>query len=308
MKLPSNISEEIINAIADGKVDLSLRYRYEIVDDETKDRDAYASTLRTTLGYRTAPIRGFTGYLEFENVSVVGDDRAYNDGVNGVTSRGTVVDSETTEVNQAYIRYEDGLIPDTTITLGRQQIIYGNARFIGNVGWRQNHQTFDAVKIDNTSIENLSLSYSYIANANTIRGGNSQMNTHAFNGVYDFEKYGKLEAYTYLIDFDAAGSAANSRATFGARFSGSYKLEDFPVDPVYAVEYASQSDYGDNPNDVSASYYLVEGGVNGKVSPSSPVSKPSKVSLPPINSSPPWPPVTNSMAGPISSFPLQTRV
>ena len=254
-------SDDIIDALTDGDVDVSLRYRYEFVDEDGKDLDAHASTLRTTLGYRTKPLHGVSAYLQFENTSVIGDDTAYASGANGVTSRPTVLDAESTEVNQVYIRYDGDLIPDTVITAGRQQIIYGNARFVGNVGWRQNHQTFDGVKIDNKSIDNLTLSYSYIANANNIRGGNAGMNTHIGNGVYEFEGYGKLEGYAYLIDYEDKGSFGNSRATLGARFSGAYTATELPVTPIYDAEYASQSDYGDNPNEVSSDYYVVEGGV-----------------------------------------------
>src|SRR3546814_14399570 len=54
-----------------------------------------------------------------------------------------VADPDNIELNRAAIGYmKDG----RGITVGRQRIIHDKARWVGNVGWRQNEQTFDAVR------------------------------------------------------------------------------------------------------------------------------------------------------------------
>ena len=73
------------------------------------------------------------------NVSALVDDYApENEGYS------VVADPEGAEVNQYGLRY-DG-VPGLAATLGRSKLILDNARWVGNVGWRQNEQTFDAVR------------------------------------------------------------------------------------------------------------------------------------------------------------------
>ena len=69
-----------MTALSGGKSSLELRLRAEQVDDSGKKETANATSLRTVLGYKTADYQGFTGLVEFENVSDFGQDD-YNDGV-----------------------------------------------------------------------------------------------------------------------------------------------------------------------------------------------------------------------------------
>ena len=46
-------------------------------------------------------------------------------------------------------------IPDTPLKVGRQRIILDNARFVGNVGFRQLEQTFDAARIENIDADRI---------------------------------------------------------------------------------------------------------------------------------------------------------
>jgi hypothetical protein len=65
-------------------------------------------------------------------------------------NRDVVADPEGTEVNQVWVGYEKY---DTNVKFGRQTFTLDNHRFIGNVIWRQNEQTYDAVSLVNNSIE-----------------------------------------------------------------------------------------------------------------------------------------------------------
>ena len=133
-----------VTAITSGQAHLDFRYRYEQVDQQGFDVDAYASTLRTRLNYTTAEWQGLTAMLEAANVVVLGQYDLYNSTTNGATSRPVVADPEYTEINQAWLQYRRGSF---TGIGGRQVINLDNQRFVGNVAWRQNDQTYDAVTL-----------------------------------------------------------------------------------------------------------------------------------------------------------------
>ncbi|MCP3958760.1 MAG: hypothetical protein GY719_12980 [bacterium] len=82
---------------------MSFRYRYEDVTDDAvvSGKSAGVSTLRTVVGNKSLPYKGWSAYLEAENVFVVGDDDYRNLGAahlsNGVTNRPVVADPALTE-------------------------------------------------------------------------------------------------------------------------------------------------------------------------------------------------------------------
>ncbi len=261
--------DAFIDALTGGKVSFSARARYENVNQDNALEDADAFTLRTTLGYKTGAFHGFSGFIEFEDVSHLGPDDFNAAGTNGEPGYSIVADPEGTEVNQAYLAYDAF---DTTFKFGRQIITYRDApfhRFIGTVGWRQNWQTFDAFSIVNKSLPNTTLSYAYLDKVQTIFGedgnlaplmvedGEIEMDSHLFNAQYSGLPIGNLEGYAYLLDYeDSLDDSAYSRATYGARLSGAQPLnEAFKV--VYTAEYATQDDYADGEMD-QQDYYLLE--------------------------------------------------
>ena len=140
---------DLVSALTGGKAHLDFRYRYEQVDQQGFDVDAYASTLRTRLNYTTAEWQGLTAMLEAANVVVLGQYSLFNSTTNGATSRPVVADPEYTEINQAWLQYKLG---EFTGIGGRQVINLDNQRFVGNVAWRQNDQTYDAVTLKVGSI------------------------------------------------------------------------------------------------------------------------------------------------------------
>lgn len=251
---------DVWNALAGGKPTLDARYRFEWVNQDGLPKDAKASTLRTRLGYGTLPYVGVSAFLEFENVTVVGRE-SYNDTVNRRTAYPVVADPEATEVNQAFLNAQ--LPFESGARLGRQRIILDNQRFVGPVGFRQNEQTFDAVTLTNGALGDLDLQYSYIWNVNRVFGddspvGDSESNTHLIHAAYP-TPLGRLSAYSYLIDLDLPQLRAQSNQTYGLRLAGKQPLAD-GLDGLYAVEYARQLDYGDNPGDFGLNYYLIEPG------------------------------------------------
>lgn len=250
-------------ALTGGKVNLDMRYRYENVDEDTPLRQtAKASTLRTRLGYTTGSFYDLSAMLEAENITVIGDEH-YDNGIvpGGKAQYSKVLDPATTEINQAYLGFAG--LSGTVMNLGRQRIVLDNQRFIGNVGWRQNEQTFDAFSLVNKSLADTTLTYAYLDNVNRVTGdddpkGDARMNSHVLNAGYAGLGIGTLTGYGYLLDYDTINKTKSTQ-TWGLRFNGGTPLSD-SVKLLYTAEYARQSDYADNPVSYHVTYLLGEFG------------------------------------------------
>lgn len=238
-----------------GQPRLTLRYRYEdVADDGVGDKHARASTLRTVVGYRTLTWKGWSFSVEVEDVTSVGNDLYNNAGAgdlnNGVRDRPVVADPKGTEINQAHLQFDFG---SSTLRLGRQEIAIGDERFVGNVGWRQNHQSFDGLTFADTSLGNWSLSYSFVDNVDRSNGSNHRMATHLFNATADAGTIGTVTLYAYLLDYDDVENLTISSQTYGAELSGGYTVSG-KVSLLYELEHAEQRDFADNSSRLSAGY------------------------------------------------------
>lgn len=243
----------VTEAIKGGEVSADFRLRMETVTQDNALNDANALTLRSRLGYRTADYKGLTGFMEFENITALNDDYEPIP-TNPAKTESVVADPEGTEVNQLYLKYISG---GHAITAGRQRVILDNARFVGNVGWRQNEQTFDAIVFTVDSVADTSLVYAYVDKVNTILGGEYDTSAYIFNASYSGLTAGKITGYSYVIELDDTPAASNS--TLGLRFSGAAEVAQAKV--KYTLEYAKQSDYADGTN-IDAQYLLAELGAD----------------------------------------------
>ncbi len=263
---PDQFFSRFGDAVAAGKPIFSVRMRYEDVEQAgLLNRDGDAFTTRTVLGYETGTINGLTGILEFEDVRAISDNNDYNDGVNGRTAFPAILDPESTEVNRAQLAYTG--LPGTIFTAGRQRLIIDNERFVGNVGWRQNEQTYDGLRLENMSLPNTTLSYTYVTRVNRFLSddnplGNFKGDTHLANIGYDVKlggfNWGKASAYAYLLDLENA--PALSTQTYGARFAGAHPITH-KWKALYGAEYAHQTDYQRNLLNFSNDYMMAELGL-----------------------------------------------
>ncbi|MDX1679456.1 MAG: hypothetical protein R3242_01885 [Akkermansiaceae bacterium] len=234
---------------------INIRARFEYGDLAAPGLErATAWTLRERIGFSTRDFNGFSALLEGEFLQYAG---AYDSAPSAFTSQTTkpnplaprtqINDPETNELNRAHLDYQT---KNTTFRAGRQRIILDNAAFVGNVGWRQNEQTYDAFSIANASIPDLTLFYAYANRANRIFGSdatgalrNFAGDIHLIHGSYDGLGETKITAYSYLMDFDetAANSGYISNNTYGIIAAG-------PVGPLkYHAEFAYQTDTGSSP-------------------------------------------------------------
>jgi hypothetical protein len=267
-KLPAAQSAETLEAaITGGKMSLDMRYRYEFVDDKKPAPQvplaAHASTLRTRLGYATALFEGIGAAVEMENITVLGDEH-YNSTVNGLTQYATVSDPKGTEINQAYLSYAG--LGDTLAKFGRQRLTLDNHRWIGNVGWRQNEQTYDGLSVVNTSLPDTRVTYANLYGINRVFGttstaGRYSADANLLNVAYSGLGMGTLVGYGYWLDLSSAPT--QSSRTLGVRFSGKQSAAE-GLDALYAVEFARQHSYAGNPASFNLDYRLAELGATAK--------------------------------------------
>ena len=253
----------LAEAIMGGTASVDFRYRLETVEQGGFAEDALASTLRTKLKYSTGSWNDFSAVLEFDNVTQLGGGD-YNSTVNGKGAFPVIADPLITEVNQFHLAYSG--IENTTLLAGRVALNLNNQRFVGTVGWRQNDQTWDMVGGITSPMEDLKLTYGYVWNVNRIFGddhpfGDLDTNTHIFNAEYTGFELGKVTAYGLLVDLNDAPVFGLSSQTYGIRFDGKQDMGDQGMSLLYEAEFAAQSDYQDNPNSFSASYYHLAGGI-----------------------------------------------
>lgn len=248
-------SELLTDALTEGQWGLDFRYRIELVDEDSFSEDAEASTLRTRLHYRTGEWRGLEAFVEFSDVRHVGLDD-FNAGAGATPARvhfPVVADPEDTRLNQAWLQFR----PTESIALraGRQRIKLDNDRFVGNVGWRQNEQTYDSASLE-WHQDRWRLFYGYVAQANRIfdsnvPAGKHDHDTHLINVSVDLDPDHKLTGYLYQIEDEDQQNQSNR--TFGARYVGKKSMGDERA-LSWLAEFARQSDTGDNPVDYSANY------------------------------------------------------
>lgn len=238
-----------------------IRYRLELVDQDGLAEQAAASTLRVKAGVRTAEWHGFSAVVEGEAIVVVGET-SYNDTVNGKTAYPVVADPSDVLLNQAYLRWRP--MAELEMAGGRQAVNLDNQRWIGSVGWRQNDQTLDAVRVTARPAKGASVDYFYAWRVNRVFGPDSPQGIwrdteiHGVRAAYTIKNVGTLSAYGYWLDVPS--SPASSNRTLGVRMAGELPVGG-KASILYSAEYARQHDHGANPRSFGLDYWLFEPGV-----------------------------------------------
>lgn len=256
---PLRAAETFTEMFTQGKASIAFRYRLEHVDQERFDKNAFASTLRGRLNFRTDDWKGLGAFVEGDYVVTIGWDD-YNAGAGNTpdkTMYPVVADPTGPDLNQAYISWKHSGSGEARA--GRQRIIYDNARFIGNVGWRQNEQTYDAASYRYKNASGIDIQAGYLDQVKRIFGrdvpaGSQDLDTWIANLSKNWDQVGKLTAYYY--DIDNEDSASSSTVSYGVRFSGSHKAASATFG--YTAEYAHQQDTASNPVDYTANYYRLD--------------------------------------------------
>ncbi len=238
-------------AMTSGTFKGSLRPRIELVDQENISDNAQATTVRGAFQYTTGTWKGLQLKAELETVMGIGSEK-YNSSANGNTQYPVVADPSGGHFNRMFLLHKG---EGYSAGYGRDEITYDNHRWIGNVGWRQNHQTYNSAKIDG-KVGALSYHAAYVTKRYKITQyatGEDMKNTYFLNGAYDLS-FGKLTAYYYDYEFDNGSNVGTQ--TYGALLTGA------PGNFIYRAEVAAQKrDKANAGADASVNYYHMIAGM-----------------------------------------------
>ncbi len=239
---------------------VDMRLRYEGVEQTGFSEDADALTARLRAGLQTAPWHKTSFLAEGVWVGDPVDD--YNSTTNGETQYPVVADpADFTAVNRFEIINKS--LEHTTITAGRQRIALDDQRFVGNVGWRQNEQTLDALRAQLAG-PHVKADVTYASQVNRVFGPDSpQGRWHGDVVLANVSKAWKgttLTVFNYYLDLDQAPTQSSD--TFGARLAGAQPIGKLRA--TYALSYATQTEVAKNAAHYTDGYYLLEGGLDIK--------------------------------------------
>jgi hypothetical protein len=255
---PAYGAETFADALREGDAIIDLRARYESVEQGGFASEAEALTNRLRAGFQTAPLKGTAFLAEGVIVDDLVDD--YNSTTNGNAQFPVVADpADFTAINRLAVINKS--LERTTLTFGRQRIIHDDQRFVGNVGWRQNEQTFDALRAQWGGAK-FKTDLAYASQVNRVFGPDSPQGKWEGDVMLSSFAYtlavGTLSLFDYYLDIDGVASASTN--TTGLKLAGSKPLGK-PTG-TYALAVARQGETGLNPADIDADYSLIEGGLN----------------------------------------------
>ncbi|MET3722846.1 alginate export family protein [Sphingomonas trueperi] len=239
---------------------IETRTRYEHVDQDGLAQAADAWTLRVRAGAELSSGPWAVLGEAQGNLALVGN---YDDGLHGAANRPLVADPQDVAIYRAQLQYRTAPL---TVTAGRQRIALDDERFVGNVGFRNNAQTFDAVRAELVPLKGVKLDVTYAWDVRTIWGtdgrGARQRGVggdNVFANLGLATPIGTLTGFAYLIDQDEPEVQGYRLAsqTYGGRLAGSRGLAP-KVKLSYQLSWATQSDYHRNPNRYTAEYWLAD--------------------------------------------------
>ena len=268
--------DDLAQALSSSKWLVDSNLRSEDVSQAGIKLKAQAITWRNRIALQTGDFYHFSALVEGENVYAL--DSAYNSTVNGKTQYPSVNDPSVTELHRAELMWT----PDqtTSAAVGRQRIILDDARFIGNSGWRQDDQVFDAVRFD-TGTGHFKVTTIYLSRIDRTTGDYKDWhsNSYVVNGSYEFAPLLKVTGFDYALKFTAAATdpvaadLANARASSvdidGGRAVGTQKFADGSLG--YIVQAARETNAEGNPHtfrlmetmaEVNGAYKWLSGRIN----------------------------------------------
>ena len=277
--------ESLGAALQGGKTNFAMQYRYESVDTPSNGvGQAKASTLGTRLGYETGAYHDLSGTVQVQGVW---GNKQYADGQVGsmqTANLNKVNDPAGVGLAQAHLTYKG--IADTTLKQGRQLIRYDDDRWVGNVDWRQNWQTFDASTITNKSIADTTIQAAYVTNVNrpstdgatagnnsSVGNGNAHMKSTLVNINNKSLSFADVVAYSYRLDYTNAGLAAASNGSpesAGSTDTTGLKLAKNGIDVAgykfgWVAEMANQKNFKQNTTSYNARYTNINANVGGSL-------------------------------------------
>lgn len=233
----------------DGVI-LDLRLRFEAAEQDGLSGTSEALSLRARAGFETPRHAGWS--LLAEGEFVTGLAGIYSDSITVEPGYPVIADPETIELNRLQLSWQGD--SNQLAVIGRQWISIDDQRFVGPAGFRQNSQSFDAVRFRTGTHDAFVFDYAYIARVNRIFGSDHPV------GYFDSNSHiarlsgntpaGEVSVFGVWLDFENA--PAQSSQTLGVQLTG--EVSGFG----YRLDYARQSTYGGRLGDFNVDYIRAE--------------------------------------------------
>ncbi|WP_126173722.1 alginate export family protein [Altericroceibacterium xinjiangense] len=243
---------------------LELRMRYERVEQDNALQDADALTARLRAGFE---VKAGDFAVLGEGLGTVALTDSYNAFAFPVVSDqrrplySVVSDAENLEINRLQLSWTGS---NKEVIVGRQRIALDDWRWVSAAPWRQNEQTFDAVRAQ-AAFGPMAFDATYAISQRTAFGRDAGPH-QAYDGDFIFLNSGvnagpvKLKGFSYLIDYDDPLVEALSSQTYGVLATANVPLVLANVD--LKASYARQLDWRTGARDYAADYMAAEAGAS----------------------------------------------
>lgn len=237
------------------------RMRLEDVEQDDLPLGSTAVTTRVRTGVRAAA-GDWSALVQAQGTLSLGG--RYFDGLEGDTRRPTIADPQNIALYRAQLSFTRA--DRLAITAGRQVLELADQRFVGSAQFRQNAQTFDAVRTQWSPLPRLSADLTYAWSVRTVNGIDGRgARQRAVDGGNFFallgyrSPVGTVTGFAYLVDQNEAPVQQYrlSSQSYGLRFSGTRAFAP-AWSASYAAQWSRQSDYKRNPNDYRADEWMLE--------------------------------------------------
>jgi alginate export protein len=213
------------------------RIRYEIRNNTglnssgTGNESAASHRIRINVGYDLTPDVSF--FAQVQDARIWGGECNGAPNCAGATGIGTVSSANNNgtgvDLHQGYILVKNLGLPGLSLKAGRQEILFGDQRLIGNFGWSQIGNSFDAVRLTySVPIADVDLFWFRVADNETVAAGTQNgiiFPTNATRGTADQNLYGlyvtlkpipswTVEPYYFLLQ-DTRPAVAGALASAG---------------------------------------------------------------------------------------------
>ncbi len=243
----------------DVKLGGEIRVRGESVSNSTTGAKSQEQIIQRTRLNVDAKIDEKTkAYIQVQDSRAWGSDGTSDGGgtgqdnattsttISGTTATSsTTVNSESTDIKQAYLQFDNIADQPLSLKLGRQVMAYGDHRLIGGFEWSNTARSFDALKLMyNTDTFGIDLFYSKMKESVTNdttdfkTNGTTDDKDYTFSGIYAIIKAIQNNTIDLYALQDKNDATDRSLLTYGARLNGKF------ADADYTAEYALQG--GDN--------------------------------------------------------------
>ena len=253
---PPAMTLKLSESIANGHLLLEVRPRYALITETVRPEKTDVWTVRTTLGWQTAPYRDLRFTAQYIYTGILGPARLNAIPARSFSSKFPLLpDPPHSGINQIFADYTG--VPSTRLRIGRQILRIDDERFISDVDFRQTPQVFDGVTLINTALPETEIQIGEYRRMRNVLGGLSALRLHILHAAWNPLPDHTLAGYGYWQDQAATGSqtgfANNAQRIAGVHAEGGFAFAD-KWRWMYHIAYAHQNRIGGGDVRIDANY------------------------------------------------------